>query len=140
MKATQRLHQAGQSLWLDNISRGLLPGGGLPRYIEELAITGLTSNPTIFDQAIRNSHDYDTAIREKTLRRCSSGLPARRSISPPPRTGCSGKGPRPSPSRGPICWGVSPKRVPCSRRPFGATRKGGHDEGGDQGTRPGPRS
>jgi transaldolase len=66
MKATRRLRDAGQSLWLDNITRGLLTSGGLKRYIDELAVTGLTSNPTIFDQAIRNSHDYDAAIRAKT--------------------------------------------------------------------------
>jgi len=66
MKATQILHEAGQSLWLDNITRALLTGGGLKRYIDELSITGLTSNPSIFDQAIKNSHDYDAAIREKT--------------------------------------------------------------------------
>jgi transaldolase len=66
MKATQTLHDAGQSLWLDNITRALLTGGGLKRYIDELSITGLTSNPSIFDQAIKNSNDYDTAIREKT--------------------------------------------------------------------------
>jgi transaldolase len=66
MKATQRLHNAGQSLWLDNITRALLASGGLQRYITELSVTGLTSNPTIFDQAIRNSHDYDAAIGEKT--------------------------------------------------------------------------
>jgi transaldolase len=66
MKATRRLHDAGQSLWLDNITRSLLTGGTLSRYIEELSVTGLTSNPTIFDQAIKNSHDYDAAIREKT--------------------------------------------------------------------------
>ncbi len=66
MKATQLLHDAGQSLWLDNITRALLDSGGLRRYIDELSITGLTSNPTIFDHAIKNSHDYDAAIREKT--------------------------------------------------------------------------
>ena len=66
MKATQLLHDAGQSLWLDNITRALLESGGLRRYIDELSVTGLTSNPTIFDHAIKNSHDYDTAIREKT--------------------------------------------------------------------------
>jgi transaldolase len=66
MKATQILHDAGQSLWLDNITRALLNGGGLKRYIDELSITGLTSNPSIFDQAIKSSHDYDAAIQEKT--------------------------------------------------------------------------
>src|SRR5262245_39677267 len=62
MNATGRLHDAGQSLWLDNITRGLLTGGGLAQYIRELCVTGLTSNPTIFDHAIRNSAEYDDAI------------------------------------------------------------------------------
>ena len=65
MKATQLLHDLGQSLWLDNITRGLLTGGTLKRYIDELSITGLTSNPTIFDHAIKNSTAYDAAIRKK---------------------------------------------------------------------------
>ena len=55
----------GQSLWLDNITRGLLTSGMLGRYIQEFSVTGLTSNPTIFDHAIKNSHDYDDAIRQK---------------------------------------------------------------------------
>ena len=63
MRGTQQLHDAGQSLWLDNITRGLLTGGTLRRYIEEFSVTGLTSNPTIFDHAVKNSHDYDDAIR-----------------------------------------------------------------------------
>ena len=66
MKATQRLHDAGQSLWLDNITRGILSNGTLARYVREFSITGLTSNPTIFDHAIRNSADYDVAIRALT--------------------------------------------------------------------------
>ncbi|MGO8720199.1 MAG: transaldolase [Acidobacteriaceae bacterium] len=65
MKATQKLHELGQSLWLDNITRGLLTSGTLQRYIEEFSITGLTSNPTIFDHAIKNSNDYDDLIRQK---------------------------------------------------------------------------
>ena len=65
MKTTQKLHEIGQSLWLDNITRGLLASGTLQRYIQELSITGLTSNPTIFDHAIKNSHDYDGAISKK---------------------------------------------------------------------------
>jgi transaldolase len=64
MKATQQLHDAGQSLWLDNITRDLLTSGTLKRYIEELSVTGLTSNPTIFDQAVKKSAAYDGAIRE----------------------------------------------------------------------------
>ena len=65
MKATQLLHDAGQSIWLDNITSDLLTSGTLSRYIDELSVTGLTSNPTIFDHAIKNSPDYDAAIREK---------------------------------------------------------------------------
>jgi transaldolase len=64
MKATKLLHDAGQSLWLDNITRALLTSGGLKRYIDEFSITGLTSNPTIYDNAIKNSHDYDAAIQK----------------------------------------------------------------------------
>jgi transaldolase len=67
MKTTQQLHDLGQSLWLDNITRGLLTSGTLDRYISELSVTGLTSNPTIFDQAIGNADFYDTAIRQKAL-------------------------------------------------------------------------
>jgi transaldolase len=64
MKATQLLHNLGQSLWLDNITRDLLNSGTLKRYIAELSVTGLTSNPTIFDHAIKNSTAYDSAIRD----------------------------------------------------------------------------
>jgi transaldolase len=66
MKPTRQLHDAGQSIWLDHITRGLLTEGTLERYIRELSVTGLTSNPTIFDQAIRKSQEYDDAIRKKT--------------------------------------------------------------------------
>ncbi len=65
MKATERLHDLGQSLWLDNITRDLLTTGTLRRYIDELSVTGLTSNPTIFEHAIKNSTSYDIAIRKK---------------------------------------------------------------------------
>ncbi|HMJ29463.1 MAG TPA: transaldolase [Xanthobacteraceae bacterium] len=65
MKAAQKLHDLGQSLWLDNITRNLLKTGVLRRYIDELSVTGLTSNPTIFDHAIKNSSDYDDAIKSK---------------------------------------------------------------------------
>jgi transaldolase len=65
MKATQLLHDLGQSIWLDNITRELLKSGTLRKYIEELSVTGLTSNPTIFDHAITKSTDYDTAIQKK---------------------------------------------------------------------------
>ncbi len=64
MKATQLLHDLGQSIWLDNITRDLLNSGTLMRYIAEYSVTGLTSNPTIFDHAIKNSTAYDAAIRE----------------------------------------------------------------------------
>jgi transaldolase len=72
MKATQQLHDLGQSLWLDNITRDLLAGGTLKRYIDELSVTGLTSNPTIFDHAIKNSAAYDAAIRAQ-LKQGKSG-------------------------------------------------------------------
>ncbi len=67
MNATQQLHDLGQSLWLDNITRGLLTSGTLSRYIKDLSVTGLTSNPTIFDHAIKNGDFYDAAIRSKAL-------------------------------------------------------------------------
>ena len=63
MQATQKLHDVGQSLWLDNITRDLLNSGTLKRYIDELSVTGLTSNPTIFDQAIAKSATYDEDVR-----------------------------------------------------------------------------
>src|SRR6185437_2124840 len=59
---TQQLHDIGQSLWLDNITRGLLDAGTLATYVEEYSITGLTSNPTIFDKAIEAGADYDADI------------------------------------------------------------------------------
>ena len=65
MNANEHLHELGQSLWLDNITRGLLSSGTLRRYIDEYAITGLTSNPTIFQHAIANTDFYDAAIRAK---------------------------------------------------------------------------
>src|SRR5215467_3106273 len=64
MKATQLLHNLGQSIWLDNITRDLLDSGTLKRYIDELSVTGLTSNPTIFDHAIKGSSAYDSAITD----------------------------------------------------------------------------
>ena len=66
MKPTQQLHDLGQSLWLDNITRALLTSGTLRRYVDDLSITGLTSNPSIFDLAIKDSNSYDDAIRQKT--------------------------------------------------------------------------
>ncbi len=77
MRATEQLHNLGQSLWLDNITRGLLNDGTLQRYIDEFSVTGLTSNPTIFDHAIKGGGLYDDAIhrgrsRASRARRCSS--------------------------------------------------------------------
>jgi transaldolase len=66
MNPTQQLHDIGQSIWLDNITRGLLTSGTLRRYIDEFSVTGLTSNPAIFDHAIKNSNFYDDAIRQKS--------------------------------------------------------------------------
>src|SRR5689334_7613067 len=63
MKSTQQLHELGQSLWLDNITRELLVSGTLSTYIRDLSVTGLTSNPTIFDNAIKKSQLYDAPIR-----------------------------------------------------------------------------
>jgi transaldolase len=63
MKATETLHNLGQSIWLDNITRELLDSGTLKRYISDLSVTGLTSNPTIFDHAITHSKSYDPEIR-----------------------------------------------------------------------------
>ena len=67
MKTTQQLHDLGQSLWLDNITRELLIDGTLARYISEFSVTGLTSNPSIFDHAIKNGSAYDSAICQKTV-------------------------------------------------------------------------
>jgi len=65
IKHTRALHELGQSLWLDNITRGLLTSGTLDEYVRNLSVTGLTSNPSIFDLAIKHSHFYDKAIQEK---------------------------------------------------------------------------
>src|SRR5665213_1745068 len=70
MKATQLLHNLGQSLWLDNITRDLLKSGTLKRYIGKLSVSGLTSNPTIFDHAIKSA-SYDVAIRDGLKKRKS---------------------------------------------------------------------
>ena len=72
MRATQLLHDMGQSLWLDNITRDLLESGTLEHYIQELSVTGLTSNPTIFDHAIKNSTAYDASISRKSAQGESS--------------------------------------------------------------------
>jgi transaldolase len=68
MKATQLLHNLGQSIWLDNITRDLLDRGTLKLYIDELSLTGLTSNPTIFNHAVKNSTAYDAAISKKSAK------------------------------------------------------------------------
>src|SRR6516162_9790822 len=68
MNPTKMLHSLGQSLWLDNITRDLLNSGRLQRYVDEFSVTGLTSNPTIFDHAIRNSADYDSDIARRLSR------------------------------------------------------------------------
>src|SRR5262245_13604119 len=68
MKPTKTLHDLGQSLWLDNITRSLVNSGTLQRYIDEFSVTGLTSNPTIFDHAIKNSTDYDSDISKSASR------------------------------------------------------------------------
>ena len=82
MKATQLLHNLGQSIWLDNITRDLLDSGTLKRYIDELSVTGLTSNPTILDHASKSSPAYDEASgssRNTSARRSpSSAMTARR--------------------------------------------------------------
>jgi transaldolase len=67
MNRTDKLRELGQSLWLDNITRQILDDGTLRRYIDKFSITGLTSNPTIFDEAISKTDAYDDGIREKTL-------------------------------------------------------------------------
>ncbi len=96
MKATQLLHDLGQSIWLDNITRDLLDSGTLQRYITELSVTGLTSNPTIFDHAIKNSTAYDSGdpreaeqgqIGRGALLRTGAGGPhaSRRLVSTSPR-------------------------------------------------------
>ncbi|HET7556559.1 MAG TPA: transaldolase family protein, partial [Rhodanobacteraceae bacterium] len=68
MNPTQELHELGQSLWLDNITRGILGDGTLKRYIADDEVTGLTSNPTIFDHAIAGGDDYDEQIAELAAR------------------------------------------------------------------------
>jgi transaldolase len=74
VKATEKLHDVGQSLWIDDITRNMIDSGTLSRYINELSVTGLTSNPTIFDKAIAKSNFYDEAIR-KLVKTGLSGEP-----------------------------------------------------------------
>jgi len=73
MNATQQLHDLGQSLWLDNITRDLLDNGTLKRYIDDLSVTGLTSNPTIFEQAISKSSSYGVEVRRLRCARPQTG-------------------------------------------------------------------
>ena len=73
MKATQLLHNLGQSIWLDNITRDLLETGTLKQYSEKFSVTGLTSNPTIFDHAIKSSSAYDAAIRDELAKARDQG-------------------------------------------------------------------
>ena len=89
MNATKELHDLGQSLWLDNITRDLLNNGTLKRYIAELSVTGLTSNPTIFNLAFKNSTTYDGPISEK-----GQGRPDRRRFVLRPGAGGSDPGSR----------------------------------------------
>ena len=86
MKPTQELHELGQSLWLDNITRTMLGDGTLQGYIDELSVTGLTSNPTIFDKAISGGDAYDEQIAEVA-----------------PRGEASARGASSSSSRSPTC-------------------------------------
>jgi transaldolase len=69
MKPTARLHEVGQSLWIDNITRTMLDDGTLAGYIDEISVTGLTSNPTIFDKAIGAGDAYDEQIAELQQRK-----------------------------------------------------------------------
>ena len=100
MKATAKLHDLGQSLWLDNITRDLLDSGTLQRYIDDLSVTGLTSNPTIFDHAIKNStrlrrrDPQQDSARASRARRCSSSWRWRTSRAPPTCSARSTSAPR----------------------------------------------
>jgi transaldolase len=88
MKATQLLHNLGQSLWLDNITCDLLISGTLKHYVDELSVTGLTSNPTIFDHAIKNSAAYDAARRRVRANRASRSFSSWRWRTSPGRPTC----------------------------------------------------
>tara|TARA_R110002110_G_scaffold167482_1_gene368483 strand:- start:32800 stop:33105 length:306 start_codon:yes stop_codon:yes gene_type:complete len=101
MKITQQLHDLGQSLWLDNITRELLSSGTLDRYINELSVTGLTSNPTIFEHTIKEADFYDDAIRQKSL----AGVDNAALAAKLQREG--------TPNHGAICWTVSPQKPTC---------------------------
>ena len=128
MTTTQELHKLGQSLWLDNITRGILDDGTLKRYIDELSVTGLTSNPTIFDEAIGGSALYDKASSKRRetgcpARHCSSSWRSRICAVPPT---CSGPSSTARAERTAGCrWRCLrslPKTPgPPSRRPSGST-------------------
>ena len=82
MNELKQLHDSGQSIWLDTITRELLTSGTLARYVEELSVTGLTSNPTIFERAIASAAEEGVReLVEKTSHptspRCGRRLPAR---------------------------------------------------------------
>ncbi len=126
MKPTARLHEAGQSLWLDNITRTMLDDGTLAGYIDELSITGLTSNPTIFDKAIAGGEAYDEQIATRRcadqsgrgpLLRAGDRRPAprrrplrRRSTSAPTGSTASSR------SRSRRCLPTTPRRRSCRPR------------------------
>jgi transaldolase len=87
MKRTQALHDAGQSIWLDNITRTLLDRGILDRYIARYSVTGLTSNPTILDNAIKEGTDYDADIAARKATGASDEVRGRSGCcGPPPRS------------------------------------------------------
>ena len=88
MNATQQLHDLGQSLWLDNITRDLLDNGTLKRYIDDLSVTGLTSNPTIFEHAISKSSSYDSEVRRLMKTRISAEETILRAGMAGPDTSC----------------------------------------------------
>ena len=133
MKATQQLHELGQSLWLDNITRKLLTSGTLKRYVDELSVTGLTSNPTIFDHAIKGGSDYDDVdppldgrgqVRRGAVLRAGARGPdaGRRSLPPHPRSH------RPASTAG--SRSRSRRSSPTTRRaPSGRRRRSTHQAG-----------
>ena len=117
MKATETLHERGQSLWLDNITRSMLDDGTIQKFINSYSVTGLTSNPSIFDKAI-GSGDYDDAIRAKAgqgavrPRSCSSSWPSRTCAAPRTCSWASTSAPTGStagyPWRSPRSWPTTP--------------------------------
>ena len=122
MKATEKLHDLGQSLWLDNITRGLLTSGTLERYIREFSITGLTSNPSIFDHAIRNTPFYDDAVRgiasdgQGDAAALASGTWALISSANPAGMRATGAAITP-----PMCCRFRPRRAPWRRQDCSAS-------------------